>query len=492
MTHRQRPLIHFTPPRNWINDPNGLVYVNGTYHLFYQHNPHSLDWGHMTWGHASSKDLLTWVHHEHAIPEDEEFASFSGSAIIDYENVSGFGDGTAAPMIAFYTAAKHADISHQQQHIAYSSDNGVTWRKFTGNPVIPCTDRDVRDPKVFWSESANAWIMLLVHAPENRVLFYRSNNLLDWTLASVFGPQGYLGDEWECPDLVELAEPVSGETKWCLFISVGEDAPSLTNSVKYILGDFDGERFIADGGGEDWVDLGPDFYAAQSWSNLPDAGAKAIWTGWMSNRSYCGDVPAFEWRGCLSQPRELSLYRQSDGALRLAQRPVRTLVDHARPVQQLRDLSLSGKFDLTDAMQDGTYLDLSLQFDPTIEGAVIFWLEQAGQSLCELTIDPSEGALRLVRDAAGRVPNAAFREPIESTARVSGDLFNLRLFFDHSALELFSESGCSVLSAIVSPSRTAPISAGLKTKDDTKVLFKEIIIRELVSATQPEPICANG
>ena len=491
MTSSYRPHIHFTPPRNWINDPNGLVYVDGTYHLFYQHNPHGLNWGHMTWGHASSSDLLTWVHHDHAIAEDEEFASFSGSAIVDHQNASGLGDGTMPPLVAFYTAARHSDISHQQQHMAYSTDNGVSWHKYAGNPVIPCTDRDVRDPKVFWSKSADAFIMLLVHAPENRVLFYRSDNLVDWTLVSAFGPHGYLGDEWECPDLVELVEPSSGERKWCLFVSIGEDAPSLTNSVKYILGDFDGERFIADEGSEDWADLGSDFYAAQSWSNLPETDAKAIWIGWMSNRSYCADVPAYAWRGCLSLPRELSLFRQDDGQLRLAQRPVAGLSEWSMPYLQRQDLNLNGQYDLTDALKSGIYLDLSLRFDPAATGAVTFWLEQEGQRICELLIDPERGMLRLMRDFAGRVPNPTFREPIETTARVAGDLLSLRLLFDHSALELFSETGCTVFSAIVSPS-SQPIRAGLETRDGAQVVLRELTLRERIVTNQPEVLCVNG
>jgi len=491
MTETSRPLIHFTPPRNWINDPNGLFHLAGRYHLFYQHNPHGLDWGHMSWGHASSTDLVSWEHHGDAIPEDEEFASFSGSAIVDYENVSGLGVGNSPPVIAFYTAARHRDISFQQQHMAYSTDGGVNWVKFPGNPIIPCTERDVRDPKVFWSEKAHAWIMLLVHASENRVLFYRSTNLIEWSPSGSFGPFGYFGDEWECPDLIELQEPTSGKKQWCLFVSVGENPPSLGNRVKYILGDFDGQSFIADDDGEGWADLGPDFYAAQSWSNLPTDGPSAIWTGWMSNRAYCGDVPAFDWRGCLAQARELSLHRVPNGPLRLSQRPVRMFASQTVPVHRRMNLALNAPYDLTARLQGGTYLDLSLHIDKATTYPLIFSVLQEGQALFELTIHPATDAIRLIRDAGRRVPNEAFRTPIEATTPVRGDLFCFRLFFDHSALEVFSESGCSVFSAIVAPSN-APMTAILTVDDGHTVLITDLLVWGFQAEIELKAVGANG
>ncbi len=333
-----RPIYHFAPPANWTNDPNGLVFIDGVYHLFYQHNPFGMTWGHMTWGHAVSTNLLTWEHWPIAIPEDS-LMIFSGSAVYDSLNTSGFGDSSGC-LVAIYTAHRSG---RQTQAIAYSVDNGRTWSKYANNPVIDRGMADFRDPKVFWYAPEKKWLMVVALPKEHRTAFYSSPNLIDWELMSEFGPEGKAAGLWECPDLFELPIENTTETKWVLVLSSAGPHEGHAG-LQYFVGEFDGSTFINDNPADQmlFIDYGKDFYAGQTYNGLPLHRRTLI--AWMSNWAYANETPEKGFRGRMSLPRVMSLHNTSAG-LRLAQRPVSMsslstiLVDEKNiPVAQVNQL----------------------------------------------------------------------------------------------------------------------------------------------------------
>jgi sucrose-6-phosphate hydrolase SacC (GH32 family) len=240
-----RPQYHFTPEKNWMNDPNGMVYYEGEYHLFYQYNPFGDKWGHMSWGHAVSPDMLHWKHLPLALVEEDGVMIFSGSAVIDWNNSSGFGKDGQPPMVAIYTGYRTND-NLQFQCIAYSNDKGRTWTKYAGNPVINLNSKEFRDPKVQWHEPTRRWIMTISLSAEHKVQFYGSTNLKDWNRLSEFGPAGATGGVWECPDLFELPVEGTKEKRWVLVVNIGSGSVAGGSGGQYFIGQFDGTRFVAD------------------------------------------------------------------------------------------------------------------------------------------------------------------------------------------------------------------------------------------------------
>ncbi|KUO00607.1 glycosyl hydrolase family 32 [Streptomyces resistomycificus] len=241
-----RPQFHFTPEKNWMNDPNGLVYYKGEYHLFYQYNPNGNSWGDMSWGHAVSTDLVHWTELPLALSHDDEEMVFSGSAVVDWNNTTGFGTKNNPPMVAIYTSA-YKNGGKQAQSIAYSTDRGRTWTRYQGNPVIDIGSNNFRDPKVQWYEPTKSWLMTVSLSAEHKVQFYSSKNLKDWKLQSEFGPQGATGGVWECPDLFPLA--VDGDKKnikWVLVVNINPGGIAGGSGSQYFIGDFDGKKFTAD------------------------------------------------------------------------------------------------------------------------------------------------------------------------------------------------------------------------------------------------------
>jgi fructan beta-fructosidase len=323
-THR--PQFHFTPQKGWMNDPNGMVYYKGEYHLFYQHYPDSIVWGPMHWGHAVSKDMLHWEHLPIALFPDKLGYIFSGSAVVDENNTSGFGKGDEKPLIAMFTyhdmageKAKRTDF--QTQGIAYSVDKGRTWTKYANNPVIKSPNvKDFRDPKVLWHEATKEWIVTLAVA--DHVEFYASKDLKEWTKRSEFGKtEGSHGGVWECPDLFPLK--VDGATeKWVLIVNIGNGSPNGGSGTQYFVGQFDGKTFKNDNKPNDilWLDYGRDNYAGVTWSNTPDN--RRILIGWMSNWQYAQVVPTKTWRSATTLPRELTL-KMTEKGVRLVQKPVK-------------------------------------------------------------------------------------------------------------------------------------------------------------------------
>jgi len=312
LRERYRPAFHFTPDHNWTNDPNGLVYFKGEYHLFYQYNPYANKWGHMSWGHAVSKDLIEWEHLAVAIEEYTDAAGnsvmiFSGSAVVSNDTI-----------VAVYTSHIHrnGEQIRQNQSIAYSIDSGRTFTRYEKNPVVDIGRRDFRDPKVFWYEPQKKWIMAAVVPDLHKVQLHESRDLKAWMLLSEFGPLGDTTKIWECPDLFEMTDD-----KWVMVVSNSHPQGGPYVGMQYFIGKFDGTTFTADSPGQYplYVDYGKDFYAGVTFNNVP--GDKRIMIGWANNWAYAGDIPTSPWKGMMALPRELTLDQTEDG-LRLKQLPI--------------------------------------------------------------------------------------------------------------------------------------------------------------------------
>ncbi|MFM6931882.1 MAG: glycoside hydrolase family 32 protein [Novosphingobium sp.] len=307
-----RPGYHYAPASNWLSDPNGLVHHDGEWHLFYQYNPEGEDWGHMSWGHAVSRDLARWEELPVALRDDAQHMIFSGSAVIDAANTAGFG-GDA--MVALYTGAMTGEPPRQVQCIAASTDAGRTFAAHPGNPVLDLGLADFRDPNVFWHEASQRWIMVVALSADNSALVYSSENLKDWHKLSEISGAAAPGEVWECPLLIEL--PVEGGgSRWLFKVDVLRGGPG--SGAIYLTGTFDGEQFRPDGDGWKVADWGADFYAAIAWHEPRDAQGRPLWIGWMGNHSYQGRLPAKGWRGAMSLPRRIAL-RQTDAGLLLCQ-----------------------------------------------------------------------------------------------------------------------------------------------------------------------------
>ncbi|WP_261396579.1 glycoside hydrolase family 32 protein [Photobacterium rosenbergii] len=337
MAEAYRPKLHMTPDQGWMNDPNGLVYFNGHYHQFYQYYPHDTVWGPMHWGHKVSQDLINWQELPPALYPDESGMCFSGSAIVDWNNISGLFENGKPGLLAFYTSFIQPEVTLadgrkvedpiQQQSLAYSQD-GMTWKKYQdGEPIIPARGNpDFRDPKVIWHPASQAWVMVV--SCGQHIEFYRSSNLLDWQLVSEFGYRhgAHSKGPWECPDLFELQIEGSDETRWVLVVGIGEGAHCGGAGTQYFIGDFDGKTFTNHNHPEEilWLDFGRDYYATQSFSDLPSEDGRRIVSTWMSNHQYSLELPTQAFRSSMAMPRELFLF-ESKAGLRVGQRFVREL-----------------------------------------------------------------------------------------------------------------------------------------------------------------------
>lgn len=440
-----RPAYHFTPELNWMNDPNGLVYLDGEYHLFYQHNPLETKWGHMSWGHAVSTDLLHWQHLPIALYEEYGVMIFSGSAVVDERNTSGFGKDNKPPLVAIYTGHGHG---RQTQDIAFSTDRGRTWTKYDGNPVIDLHEAEFRDPKVFWHEPTRQWVMVVALSARKQVQFYGSPDLKKWTLLSEFGPVGVENKpNWECPDMFELPianEP--GKTRWVLVANMGGGSITGGMGVEYFTGTFDGKIFTSDSTKSQWADYGRDFYAVSSWSNIAD---RRIWIGWMANGDI-GLTPTHPWRSNMSVPRELLLCR-INGTLRLCQTPVREL-------QKLRDKSIQ----LSDTTLNSEPIPLDLrtqqceihvEFDPGTAADFGLRVLKKNDQQTIVGYDVKSKSVYVDRTKSGNVsfhPGFAGRHagPLEPDA---AGRIRLHVLTDACSVEVFANDGQTVISDLVFP-----------------------------------------
>ena len=455
-----RPQFHFSPAINWTNDPNGLVYHDGEWHLFYQYNPFGDRWGHMSWGHAVSPDLFRWEHLEVALPEIGNEMAFSGSAVVDRRNTSGFGKDGNPPLVAIYTSRTESD---QTQSIAYSIDRGRSWTRYPGNPVLDVADPAFRDPKVFWHQATGRWIMAVVLASQRKVSLYGSSDLKAWTHLSDFGPEGaHPVSNWECPDLFELpVEGEPGQSKWILQVDSGRGHPWLGSGCQYFVGEFDGVRFTNDNPPETalWLDWGRDFYAAQSYSGVPIGDGRRIVIGWISNWMYANQMPTAPWRGAQSTPRQLRLRRFREG-LRLVQEPVQEIESLRGENLDLRNVSVAeANRAIRNAEFGGGALELQAEIAVRDARDMGFRLLQGEgeETLVGFTTAPAEvyidrtesGDSSFHESFAGR--HSARLEPVRG-------IVELRILVDRSVVEVFAGGGRATITDRVFP---RPESTGL-------------------------------
>lgn len=423
-----RPQFHFTPEKNWHNDPNGLVYYKGEYHMFYQYNPFGNKWGYMHWGHAVSKDLINWEHLPIALYPDNnskdsvECTAFSGSGLVDINNVTGLQSGEEKTILLFYTS------QHCGQRLAYSNDKGRTWKKYDKNPIIPydATD-DARDPKVFWHEPSKLFVMALYRKPDNKesakgVSFYTSKDLINWTLKS------HIPGFFECPDLVEL--PVNrraDDKKWVLFDGDGS----------YVIGSFDGEKFTPESS-KMKSDFGTNYYATQTWSNIPETDGRTIQIAWMRG----GEFPGMPFNGQMTFPCELSLKKYTEG-IRLVRKPIKEIEQlHLKgETWENKNLIPGINKNLVKSVKgDCLHIIGSFNIKTTDSFGFIVRLDKKANGT-EITYETKNKSLSCLG-------KSVVVEPVDGVIK-------LEILIDRSSIEVFANDGKSVMSSCFSPSENA-------------------------------------
>ena len=455
-----RPQYHFSPAKNWTNDPNGLVYYKGEYHIFYQHNPFGDKWGHMSWGHAVSPDMLHWTHLTVALAEENGFMIFSGSIVVD-PNTSGLCTGSRDCLVAIYTSHTAA---RQTQSIAVSNDRGRSWKKFDGNPVLDLQMKDFRDPKVFWYAASKYWVMAVALPNDHKIRFFKSTNLKKWEAMSDFGPAGATGGQWECPDLFPLSiEGSTGLTKWVLSININPGGLQGGSGNQYFVGDFDGTRFVNSNvpGVTLWADYGADFYASTSFSDIPIKDGRRIWVGWLSNWLYANDEPTSPWRGLQSFPRSLRL-RQTSGGLRLVQEPVSELQRLRQSPIHLSNVSIEEANKRLAGFSGQSY---ELEVDGASEVHVL-------KDASEETVIGLKNAVFIDRRKSG---NVGFHKDFAKVHTADAPVNRrVRIFVDRSVIDVFANDGMTVLTERVfpGPDATGLILGGAASDRVTLTLWK--------------------
>ena len=436
-----RSVYHFAPQWGWMNDPNGMVYKDGEYHLFYQYNPYGSRWGNMNWGHAISRDLVSWEHMPVAISPDGLGTIFSGSAVVDKDNTAGFGAGA---IVAFYTQAS----ARQMQSIAYSTDNGRTFKKYAGNPVLTGDVADFRDPKVSWHEGTHKWILTLAVGQEIR--FYSSPNLKDWTFESNFGEgQGNHGGVWECPDLFELPVAGTSQKKWVLIVNINPGGPFGGSATQYFVGSFDGHKFVNESPkATKWMDFGKDHYATVTWSNAPQN--RVIALAWMSNWQYANEVPTMQYRSSNSVPRDLRLFVK-DGETYLQSAPSPELLALRKDKVMSKSFSVGKAYTIDQLMSDnkGTY-EITMTVRQKKQGNLSMRLMNEQGEEIEYSLDMAKRELTCIRDKSGV---AGFSKDFitPTVTQVDGGDLQLRFLVDRSSVEAFVNDGRFVMTNLVFP-----------------------------------------
>ena len=442
-----RPVYHHTPTYGWMNDPNGMFYKDGVYHLYFQHNPYGSTWGNMTWGHSTTTDLVNWNYEGLAIKPDAWGAVFSGSAVVDYDNTAGFGKNA---VVAFYTSAKSSPWGDtQSQSMAYSLDNGKTFVKYAYNPVVTSSKRDFRDPKVFWYAPDKHWVMILAGGQEMDI--YSSKNLKDWKYESSFGAkQGAHGGVWECPDLVELPVEGTKEKKWVLICNINPGGPFGGNAAQYFVGTFDGKKFVNESPTQTkWMDWGKDHYATVTFSNAP--GGRCIALGWMSNWQYQTVLPTLQYRGSNTIARDLTLYRQ-DGELLLRCTPSPEIEKARMQKVSVPSFKVSDSYDLASLLEgnDGAY-----EIDMTIKNSgaskIMFTLSNDKGEKVNMYYDIMRKQFVMDRSESGKVDFSVDFPAVTVAPVYDTDNIRLRLFVDRTSIEAFGEGGKFVMTNQVFP-----------------------------------------
>ena len=449
---KYRPVYHHTPLYGWMNDPNGMFYKDGVWHLYFQHNPYGSKWQNLSWGHSSSKDLINWTPEPEALEPNGLGMVLSGSCVLDTNNAAGYGKDA---VLGLYTSA---DVS-QTQSLVWSKDNGKTFEFYPANPIITL-ESEARDPNMFWDEKAGQWVLLLAHALEHEMLVFTSPDMKEWTLQSSFGKGiGAQGGVWECPDLFKLKVDGTDEEKWVLICNLNPGGPFGGSATQYFVGDFDGKTFKADTDSEGkiptkWMDYGKDHYATVSWSDAPDNRRTVI--GWMSNWQYAAEVPTMQYRSANTLPRDLSLFRAPDGNIYLSSAPSPELL-------ALRDkLSVNVKkanirkkavrYSLPEA--NSGVCEILLDVDARKSEQINFIIANNDGEKVVMEYDVADHTLSFDRRESGNVdfsqdfPAVTVSPTFEDNGKIS-----LRIFIDRSSIEVFGNNGQFVMTNLVFPER---------------------------------------
>ncbi|MCL4115998.1 UNVERIFIED_CONTAM: hypothetical protein GTU68_054619 [Idotea baltica] len=461
-----------------MNDPNGMVFHKGIYHLFYQYYPDDIVWGPMHWGHATSPDLIYWEHKPIALYPDELGLIFSGSAVLDKQNTSGFGSLENPPLVAVYTyhlveGEKAGRKDYQTQGMAYSLDNGDSWVKYVGNPIIGNSEiKDFRDPKVMWHEPTKNWILTLVAG--DHAQFYSSKDLKSWTITGKFGiDKGAHGGVWECPDLFKLKVGDTDEEKWVLLISINPGAPNGGSGTQYFIGEFDGKTFTTDQKETKWVDWGADNYAGVTYDNTPDN--ERIFIGWMSNWSYARDTPTEKWRSAMTVPRRLTL-EKFDNGISLINYPIANLqiiISEGTSNDVVLTTNEKESFSFENLNQSEIIFktkakDFQLKLSNDLNEAVIF------------ALNSEEKLAVLDRTKSGKTD---FQEDFGSIQKMSIDNlpdeeYEVRILVDKSSIELFLNGGQYVMTSQLFPNK-AYKNLSIEYKGDSEMSVKELQLNEI-------------
>ena len=489
-----RPNFHFTPKANWMNDPNGMFYLNGKYHLYFQYYPEGNVWGPMHWGHAISEDMITWQEQQIALYPDELGLIFSGSAVVDTNNTSGFGKDGITPIVAIYTyhnmdGEKAKEIDFQTQAIAYSLDEGMTWVKYDKNPVISNPGiKDFRDPKVIWDANSSKWIMVLAAA--DKIMFYSSKNLKDWDLESDFGQEfGQHDGMWECPDLFPIKIEGTDKTKWVLIVSINPAAPNGGSGTQYFIGDFDGTKFTLDTNFKTqlqkqnavWLDYGRDNYAGVTWSNIPEQDGRKLFIGWMSNWEYARDVPTETWRSAMTIPRALKLKKSENNYL-LVSNPVselskyisKTIIKDTLHVNRQKTIISKNEVDLSR-------ISLQLGIKNLNESKYTFLFHNKFGDSLSFGLDNIEKKYFVNRQKSGKVAfSDKFSNTISKANRMnSSSTLNVQVLMDKTSIEVFYNDGETVMTEIFFPNQ--PFETLSVITSDEKLIIEHLKIEELKS-----------
>ena len=461
-----RPNYHFTPKTGWMNDPNGMFFQNGKYHLYFQHYPDSNVWGPMHWGHAISKDLVTWEEQPIAIYPDSLGYIFSGSAVVDNNNKSGFGIEDQPPVVAVYTyhdmkGEKSGRIDFQSQAIAYSLDEGQTFTKYEDNPVIKNPQiKDFRDPKVTWDSVHNKWVLVL--AAGNKLMFYSSLDLKNWKFESEFGEHiGIQDGVWECPDFFQMKTEGLDETKWVLLQSINPGHVNGGSGTQYYVGDFDGTTFTLDSTFASrlsdkkaiWLDYGRDDYAGVTWSNIPDNDGRKLFIGWMSNWDYAQVVPTTVWRSAMTFPRELILVKNDDGYV-INSLPVKELDFYKKLKVENQNINFKDEFSLIDNNDiDVNKSVIEIKLSNLKDDTYTFKLFNSKGDLLEFGINNTDHYYFIDRTKSGKIDfSDKFANKI-SKAKFDDQLKNvsIQILIDKTSIELFYNNGEAVMTEIFFP-----------------------------------------
>lgn len=470
-----RPQIHFTPEKNWVNDPNGMVYYKGKYHLFFQHSPNSTVWSDISWGHAESRDLVHWQRKPIAIYPDSLGLIFSGSAVVDKYNSSSLGKNGIIPLVAMYTShdmlkEKAGVIDVENQSIAYSLDEGKTWVKYQSNPVLKNPGvRDFRDPKVFWHEQSKNWVASI--AAQDQISFYASSDLKNWKKLSDFGKSiGSHDGVWECPDLFPIE--YEGKTVWVLIVNINPGGPNGGSATQYFVGDFNGKEFKCDYKKTKWVDYGPDEYAGVTWSNT---GKRKIFIGWMSNWEYANIVPTEKFRNAFTIPRELGLKKINEEYY-VTSTPVSELKKMEKQSIVINNLTINDSSDLTDKIGN---IEVPSKFNLVLSNKNDFSIELLNTLNEKVVVGYSKDKNQFFLDRrnAGKVDFHKNFGRINFAPRLSSsDEISLSIYLDLASIEVFADNGLSVLTSVLFPNEKF---SKMNIKTSEKLVLKNFIYTPL-------------